>query len=167
MREVEGQAELAVINNMAMVYGLAWSPDGRRIMALGTASDGRFGIFIVSPLGGTTQYLKAANGSFLGSADTMLIVDIEAAGGRGAAYAVTLADGERRDSILPPDWAQALLGAAPSPDGARVLLVLLRQDGSTPIVAHVNRSGRILDTIVPEVQGAGSPTGPAWLPGGY
>ena len=167
VRELEGQAELAVLDRMAAVYALNWSPDGRRIRVLGTGLDGRFGQFIVSPLGGTPEYIRNPAAAFLASADTLLLIDEQAGEGRGGILVVTRADHVVRDTILPPDWVSRLLGFAPSPDGTRLVLSGLRDDpaGARLMLAYVDRDGRMLDSLSPSgPPPAGAGTAP-WLRG--
>ena len=166
VRELEGQAELAVLNGMAMVYYLSWSPDGRRVMVLGTETGGRFGGFVVSPLGGTPQYLGVVYATFLGSADTVATLNPAAAQGRGAVEVMTLADRVTRDSIIPPEWSSRLLGFLPSPDGKRLLLMLTREPaGAERVIVLTDRTGRLLDSITPKALAVGGPNPPPWLPG--
>jgi hypothetical protein len=137
---------------LARGFGALWNPqftrDGRWLVVHASFGAGRWGLFSVPALGGAPRYLGCCSGTMIPGSDTALIVPN--GGGSDSLLwlrSVTVGDGVVRDSVS-IRWPGAL-GAYPAvfPDGRQLLLAVADRAG--PVLAIVDRQGRLLDSLRP------------------
>jgi len=160
IQDVGGTATHRILEGATAAYGLEWSPDRRNLLFYGTIK-GRWGIHLVSALGGTPRYLTSAGAMFWAGGDSLLIAP--QAGADSVFYIrVTSLGGVVADSIRVAGPGQGISALSVMPS-SRWIVALVVQNGRGRWTVF-DRSGKVADQVVNSCTCAGRITNDAlWL----
>ncbi len=145
IQDVGGTATHRILEGATAAYGLEWSPDRRNLLFYGTIK-GRWGIHLVSALGGPPRYLTSAGAMFWAGGDSLLVAP-PSSGADSVFYArVTTLGGVVADSIRIAGPGLGLAGLSVMPSG-RWIVGLVVQAGRG-LWQVFDRSGKVADHVV-------------------
>ena len=145
IQDVGGTATHRILEGATAAYGLEWSPDRRNLLFYGTLK-GRWGIHLISALGGTSRYLTFGGAMFWAGGDSLLVAP-QSSGADSVFYArVTTLGGVVADSIRVAGPGQGLAGLSVMPSG-RWIVGLVVQAGRG-LWQVFDRSGKVADRVV-------------------
>jgi tRNA A-37 threonylcarbamoyl transferase component Bud32 len=123
LRDVGGSATRRLLDGATGLYALEWSPDRRNLLFGGTVT-GRYGVYLISALGGKPQYITPQGATFFAGGDSLLVMPIL---GPDSVFWLGVAglDGIVRDSIRISGPAQGLRLGEAVPGSPWVTVVLL------------------------------------------
>ena len=161
VQDVGGTATRRVLDGATAAYSLAWSPDRRNLIAIGTIG-GRYGSFLVSAIGGTPRNLTSGAAAFSAGGDS-LFVGPPANPDSVYWVRVTTLDGVVRDSLRVAGRGQGVTGLAAIPGTAWIVAGL--QQGAHVLWEVMDRKGRVLDSVVNPTSGGycGASADALWL----
>jgi hypothetical protein len=144
VQDVGGTTTHRILDHATAAYGLWWSPDRRNLMVNATIN-GRYGIFLLSALGGAPRYLTSSSAEFWAGGDSLLV---------GPAYRadsvfyvqVASLDGVVRDSIRVPGPGAGLWAITAEP-ATGWIVTLFRQAGHD-VSQVMDRYGKVADRVV-------------------
>ncbi len=123
LRDVGGSATRRLLDGATAIYGMEWSPDRRNLLFGGTVA-GRYGVYLISALGGKPQYITPQGATFFAGGDSLLVMPIlrpDSVFWLGVAGL----DGTIRDSIRISGRAQGLWLGEAVPGSPWVTVALL------------------------------------------
>jgi len=144
VQDVGGTATHRILEGATAAYGLEWSPDRRNLLFFGSVR-GRWGVHLLSALGGPTRYLGASGAMFWAGGDSLMVTP--QAGADTVYYVrVTSLNGVVADSIRVAGPGQALAGLSVMPAG-RWIVALVVQAGRGRWTVF-DRNGKVADQVV-------------------
>jgi hypothetical protein len=145
LQDVGGTATHRVLDGATAAYGLEWSPDRRNLIFIGTINR-RWGLYLLSALGGPPRYLSPSAAMFWAGGDSLLIGPPAAGSDSVFQVRVTSIDGTVRDSIpvVGPGLGLSALSVSP---GGRWIVALVIQ-GSRGLWQVIDRSGTVADRVL-------------------
>ena len=72
VQDVGAAATHRIFDGATAAYGLSWSPDRRNLLTIATIG-GRYGMYLLSALGGPPRYLTSGAAAFYAGGDTLLV----------------------------------------------------------------------------------------------
>jgi hypothetical protein len=145
IQDVGGTATHRILEGATAAYGLEWSPDRRNLIFAGTFA-GRWGIHLVSALGGPPRYLSSGAAMFWAGGDSLLVAP-PVSGGDSVFYVrVTTLAGVVGDSIRVAGPGLGVAGLSVMP-GGRWIVALVVQAGRG-LWQVIDRGGRVADKVV-------------------
>jgi Tol biopolymer transport system component len=142
VQDVNGAGSTRPATGFWAIYNVAWSPDGRYLIALGTSADSVYGSHLIPALGGgAVRLLPGANAEFFAGSDS-IISAIPRPDGTVTWVTAGTQEGLIRDSANLSRPGAFLSEIEASPDGR--MLAALGDRGSLTIFT---RDGRVLDTL--------------------
>ncbi len=144
IQDVGGTATHRILEGATAAYGLEWSPDRRNLIFAGTIN-GRWGVHLVSALGGTPRYLSSGAAMFWAGGDSLIVAPQVAPD--SVFYArVTSLGGVIGDSIRIAGPGQGLSGISVMPSGRWIVgLVVQAGRGRWQVF---DRNGKVADQVV-------------------
>ncbi len=144
VQDVGGTATHRILDGATAAYSLWWSPDRRNLLVLATIG-GRWGVYLLSALGGTPRYLTTGAAAFYAGGDSLLV------GPQFRADSVfwikvTSLEGAVADSIRIAGAGIGLSAVLVVP-GSRWIATLIAQ-ASTGLWQVIDRRGRVADRVV-------------------
>jgi hypothetical protein len=139
LKDVGGATTRRILDGATAAYHLQWSPDRRNLLFTGTI-DRRYGVYLVSALGGAPRLVTSGRATFWAGGDSLLIsTGIKS----DSVYWLRIAglDGSERDSIRIAEAGKGLF-AVGQPATQRILAVLWH--GSSSDLLTLDRQGRVL-----------------------
>jgi len=158
-QDLGGAGELRLVSRLGSLANIEWSQDARTLVFQGTDSAGRYGAFRVGALGPPVQFLGCCRVGYLTTADTVLLLASDQAGGYHLRV-MTPADGVVHDSTRLGS-PKGTFYAVPSPNGRLIIEVSVGRDSIG--VTTIDRQWRRVDSLA--VSGK-STASPVWDPGG-
>jgi len=161
VQDVGGTATHRIMDGASAGYGLEWSPDRRNLLFAGTL-DRRWGVYLLSALGGTPRFLTSAAAMFYAGGDSLLIAP--QVGHKDSVFQVqvTSLEGTVRDSIRVAGLGSGISGLSVSP-GGKWIVALIVQNGRG-LWQVFDRNGTVADRVVNSCTCPGRITGDAlWL----
>jgi tRNA A-37 threonylcarbamoyl transferase component Bud32 len=148
VHDIGGTGNLRAATDLAGLYDISWSGDGRSILFSATSPQGQFGSFIVPSLGGATpRFVHPDIAYFLGAGDS-IIVYVRNVSDRLALVAVSALDPRNGDTLhLARPGVKSFWG--PSPNGRLLLVGAPATTNSAPVVLILDRGGRTIDSVLP------------------
>ncbi len=144
IQDVGGTATHKILTAASAAYGLEWSPDRRNLLFFGTIN-GRWGIWLVSALGGTTRYLSPGAAMFWAGGDSLIVAPPPMSDSVFYARVTNLA-GVVADSIRIAGPGGGVSGLSVMPSG-RWIVGLVVQSGRGRWQVF-DRSGKVADQVV-------------------
>jgi len=143
VQDVGATTTRRVFEGATAVYGLEWSPDRRNLLATMTAN-GRWGIYLLSVLGGTPRFLSTGAAAFYADGDSLLI----GSPGQDSVFTVRVAgiNGSTRDSIRVPGPGQSLSALVAVPGSTRFVALVVQ--GGQGLWQMVDRQGKVTDRLL-------------------
>ncbi len=153
VQDVVGSGTLRTVGNLAAVYDVAWTVDGRNLLFVGLPEHGSIGYYLVPALGGASPRLIPGSAvSSIAGGDSLLIAD-ELAPGRLAFRATTSIDPSRGDSLIIERQGASAFAWRSSPDGR---WIVIGASGSPGQLIVFDRRGVARDSMsLPRVRSAG------------
>jgi hypothetical protein len=145
LQDVGGTATHRVLEGATAAYGLEWSPDRRNLIFYGTIAR-RFGVYLLSALGGPPRYLSSGAAMFWAGGDSLLIGPLLTGGDSVFQVKVTSIDGTVRDSIRVAGPGIGVAGLSVSPGGRWIVALVVQ--GSRGLWQVFDRSGAVADRVV-------------------
>ncbi len=144
IQDVGGTATHRVLEGATAAYGLEWSPDRRNLIFAGTVK-GRWGVHLLSALGGPPRYLSSGAAMFWAGGDSLLVAPQVQPDTVFYARVTSLA-GVVADSIRVAGPGQGLSGLSVMPSGRWIVgLVVNAGRGRWQVF---DRSGKLADEVV-------------------
>ena len=160
VQDVGGAATHRILSGATAGYGLEWSPDRRNLVFDGTVS-GRYGIYLLSALGGAPRFLSSKAAMFWAGGDSLIVAPNRPGADSTWDLKVTSIDGTVGGSIRIPALGD-LDGISVSP-GNRWIVALMIQS-SRGLWQVFDRSGKVVDRVLNSCTCAGRITDNAlWL----
>ena len=160
VQDVGGTATRRILGGATAAYGLWWSPDRRNLLALATIG-GRWGVYLLSALGGTPRFLTTGAAAFNAGGDSLL-VGPQFRSDSVFWIRVTSLDGAVGDSIRVAGAGLGLGNILVVP-GSRWIAVMITQASAGPWQV-MDRRGRVADRLVNSCPCAGRASADAlWL----
>jgi eukaryotic-like serine/threonine-protein kinase len=115
IKTIGSDESVRLTSNPADEFSPAWSPDGRYIAFLRTEAPGRFGVFLIPPIGGRERRISEVRftdeiGPFVGAwlawfpdGESLAISDKGSADDPTTIYALSIRGGEKHRLTSPPD----------------------------------------------------------------
>jgi len=144
MQDVGSTTTRHVFEGATAAYGLEWSPDRRNLLFNGTI-DGRYGLYIVSALGGPARFLTPGAGTFYAGGDSLLIGSPIPVGNDFIVRVAGL-DGTVRDSIRVPGPGTTLGTLVSVPGTTRIVAMVVQPPHGLWQVFE--RSGKLTDKLL-------------------
>jgi hypothetical protein len=162
VQDVGGTTTHRVMDGATAAYGLEWSPD-RRNLLLQATRNGRWGIYLLSALGGEARFLTAGAAMFWAGGDSLLIAPSSANAIDSVFYVrVTSIQGLVADSIRVAGPGKGISALSVTP-GNRWIVALVVQAGRG-LWQVFDRSGKVADKVINSCTCPGRITGDAlWL----
>jgi tRNA A-37 threonylcarbamoyl transferase component Bud32 len=144
VQDVGSTTTRRVLEGATAAYALEWSPDRRNLLVAGTIGS-RYGIFIVSALGGPPRYLTAGAATFYAGGDSLLVAP---AGSSDSTFLVRVAglDGTVRDSLRVPGPGSALASLVSIPGSSRIVALVIQPPRGLWQV--FDRNGTVTDKLL-------------------
>jgi Tol biopolymer transport system component len=168
IQDTDGSNRLVVSRNATRVFRTAWTSDGRYLAFDASYGPARWGVFVVSTLGGTPRHLGPGRYDLLGG-DTVLVTAVLSPGDSiGWVRRMTAHDGRTLDSI--PVHAPGTLTPGYGFDVTRLtypdrLIVTVRETfESAPEFRLVDFRGGIIDRVTPGFASLGRLVWSSWVP---
>jgi len=140
VQDVGGTTTRRILDGATAAYGLSWSPDRRNLLVLATIG-GRWGVYLLSALGGPPRYLTSGVAAFWAGGDSLLVGPPFHPDSVFFLHVTSLA-GSGRDSIrVAGPGADQLVSATVSP-GGRWIVVELEQ-AAHGVWQVMDRSGKV------------------------
>ena len=144
IQDVGGTATHRVLENATAAYGLEWSPDRRNLMFYGTVNS-RWGVYLLSALGGAPRYLTSGAAMFWAGGDSLLVAP-QANPDTVFYVKVTSLAGVVADSIRIAGPGGGVTGLSVMPSGRWIVgLVVQAGRGRWQVF---DRSGKVADQVV-------------------
>ncbi len=161
IQDVGGTATHRILEGASAAYGLEWSPDRRNLIFEGTVS-GRYGMYLLSALGGGTRYLSPAGAAFWAGGDSLLVGPPATGNDSVFQVRVTSIDGAVRDSIAVHGPGLGVAALSVQPGGKWIVaLVVQSRRGLWQVF---DRSGKVADRVLNSCTCGGRITSDAlWL----
>ncbi|MFN8652193.1 MAG: protein kinase [Gemmatimonadales bacterium] len=160
VQDVGGTTTHRVLDGASAAYGLEWSPDRRNLLMVGTINK-RWGLYLLSALGGPPRYLTSAAAMFWSNGDSLLVAP-PVANDSVFYVKVTGIDGRLADSIRVAGPGPGISGLSVSPNG-KWIVALVVQNGRG-LWQVFDRQGKVADRVVNSCTCAGRITNDAlWL----
>jgi Protein kinase domain len=144
VQDVGGTATHRILDGATAAYGLEWSPDRRNLIFYGTYR-GRWGVYLLSALGGSPRYLTSGGAMFWAGGDSLIVAPPVASDSVFYARVTSLA-GAVADSIRVAGPGGGLTGISVMPSG-RWIVGLVVQAGRG-LWQVFDRSGKVADHVV-------------------
>ncbi|HWA14786.1 MAG TPA: protein kinase, partial [Gemmatimonadales bacterium] len=143
VQDIGATATREVLAGATAAYGMAWSDDRRYLISAMTYK-GRYGIYLVSIVGGEPRYLTPTSAAFFAGGDSLYIGPM----GDDSATVIRVAgiNGSPRDSLIMPGEAASFGGVWEVP-GTRRLVVFQVENGRGRW-SVVDRSGKVIDHVI-------------------
>jgi hypothetical protein len=145
LQDVGGTATHRVLDGATAAYGLEWSPDRRNLIFYGTINR-RWGVYLLSALGGPPRYLSSGAAMFWAGGDSLLVGPQIMGGDSVFQVKVTSIDGTVGDSIGVKGPGLGLAGLSVSPGGRWIVALVIQ--GSRGLWQVFDRSGAVADRVV-------------------
>jgi len=160
VQDVGAAATHRIFDGATAAYTLTWSPDRRNLLALATIG-GRWGVYLLSALGGTPRYLTSGAAAFYAGGDSLLVGPAFRADSVFWIRATSL-DGAVADSIRVSGSGLGLTAILVVPS-ARWIVTLVAQSGRG-LWQVMDRRGRVADRVVNSCTcGGGASADALWL----
>ncbi len=144
IQDVGGTATHRILEGATAAYGMEWSPDRRNLVFAGTIK-GRWGVHLVSALGGPPRYLTSGAAMFWAGGDSLIVAP--QVGNDTVFYAkVTSLAGVVADSIRVAGPGQGLTGLSVMPSGKWIVGLVVQEGRGRWSV--FDRSGKVADQVV-------------------
>ena len=145
VQDVGSTESRTILEGIAAVYGIEWSPDRRNILFV-AAHMGRGGIFMVSSLGGTPRLLSSVSATFYADGDSLIIPSgVEPDKDSTYSLKVTGLAGEVGSVWKVRARGQSLLGAQAIPGSKRILVGF--ENERSVLWQVVDRSGEVISEV--------------------
>lgn len=144
VQDVGGTTTHRVLDGASAAYGLEWSPDRRNLLMVGTINR-RWGLYLLSALGGAPRYLSSAAAMFWAGGDSLLVAP-PAANDSVFYVKVTGIDGRVADSIRVAGPGPGIGGLSVSPSG-KWIVALVVQNGRG-LWQVFDRQGKVADKVL-------------------
>ena len=144
IQDVGGTATHRILDGATAAYGLEWSPDRRNLIFAGTVG-GRWGMHLVSALGGPPRYLTSGAAMFWAGGDSLLVAPPITGGDSVFHVRVTSLAGVVADSIRVAGPGVGVAGLSVMP-GGRWIVALVVQAGRG-LWQVFDRSGKVADHV--------------------
>jgi hypothetical protein len=145
IQDVGGTATHRILDGATAAYGLEWSPDRRNLIFAGTYK-GRWGMHLLSALGGPPRYLSSGSAMFWGGGDSLLVAP-PVSGGDSVFYVrVTTLSGVVADSIRVAGPGLGVTGLSVSPGGRWIVALVVQ--ASRGLWQVFDRSGKVADHVL-------------------
>jgi hypothetical protein len=144
VQDVGAAATHRIFDGATAAYGLWWSPDRRNLLMVATIG-GRWGVYLLSTLGGTPRYLTSGAAAFYAGGDSLL-VGPQFRSDSVFWIRVTSLDGAVADSIRVAGVGIGLGDIVVVP-GTRWIAAAIAQ-ATAGVWQVVDRRGRVADRIV-------------------
>ncbi|MEO8140120.1 MAG: protein kinase, partial [Gemmatimonadota bacterium] len=145
IQDVGGTATHRILDGATAAYGLEWSPDRRNLLFYGTIG-GRWGMHLVSALGGPPRYLTSGAAMFWAGGDSLLVAPPVTGGDSVFHVRVTNLAGVVADSIRVAGPGVGVAGLSVMP-GGRWIVALVVQAGRG-LWQVFDRSGKVADHVL-------------------
>jgi hypothetical protein len=145
VQDVGGTTTHRILEGATAAYGLEWSPDRRNLIVVITWK-GRWGVYLLSALGGPPRYLSSAASMFWAGGDSLLVAPQQGSGDSVFQVKVTSIDGTVRDSIRVAGPGLGVAGLSVSP-GGRWIVALVLQAGRG-LWQVFDRQGKVADHVL-------------------
>lgn len=162
VQDVGGTTTHRILDGASAAYGLEWSPDRRNLLLLATLN-GRWGMYLLSALGGTPRFLTSGAAMFWAGGDSLLIAPSSSIAADSVFYVrVTSIQGLVADSIRVAGPGNGINALSVTP-GDRWIVALVVQAGRG-LWQVFDRNGKLADQVINSCTCAGRITGDAlWL----
>jgi hypothetical protein len=145
LQDVGGTATHRVLDGATAAYGLEWSPDRRNLIFVGTINR-RWGLYLLSALGGAPRYLSSGAAMFWGGGDSLLVAPQLVGADSAFQVKVTSIDGTVRDSIRVAGPGFGVAGLSVSPGGRWIVALVIQ--GSRGLWQVLDRGGTVADRVL-------------------
>ncbi len=165
IQDTDGNNRLVLSRNAANFFRTGWTADGRYLAYDASYGPDRWGIFVISTLGGTPRFLGHGDFDVL-SGDTLLVaVGLLPPDSIGWVRRITAHDGQSLDSIPIHDpgatW-NVPVSSLPYPD--RLLIAVRKKWDSAPELRLIDFRGRVIDRVTPGFGSLGRRVVIRWVP---
>jgi eukaryotic-like serine/threonine-protein kinase len=145
IQDVGGTATHRILDGATAAYGLEWSPDRRNLIFAGTYK-GRWGMHLLSALGGPPRYLSSGSAMFWAGGDSLLVAP-PVGGGDSVFYVrVTTLSGVVADSIRVAGPGLGVTGLSVSPGGRWIVALVVQ--ASRGLWQVFDRNGKVADHVL-------------------
>ena len=165
IQDTDGRNRLVLSRNAANFFRTAWTPDGRYLAFNASYGPERWGVFVISTLGGTPRLL-GPGGFDAPSGDTVLVaVGLLPPDSIGWVRRITAHDGQTLDSIPVHDPGAGWdVGVASLPYPDRLLIAVRKTWDSAPELRLIDFRGAVIDRVTPGFGSLGRAVVIRWVP---
>jgi hypothetical protein len=168
IQDTDGSNRLVVSRNATQVFRTEWTADGRYLVFDASYGPERWGVFVISTLGGTLRHLGTGRYDLL-SGDTILVtVGLLPGDSIGWVRRITAHDGQTLDSIPVRDPGTLTPGYGfdvtrlTYPD--RLIVTVRKTFESAPELRLIDFRGAIIDRVTPGFASLGRLIWSRWVP---
>jgi hypothetical protein len=143
VQDIGATATREILSGATAAYGMAWSGDRRYLLSSMTYK-GRYGIYLVSIVGGEPRYLSPTSAAFFAGGDSLYVGPM--GDDSATVIRVTGINGSARDSLIMPGEPASFGGVWEVPGTPR--LVVFQVDNGRGRWSVVDRSGKVIDHVI-------------------
>jgi Tol biopolymer transport system component len=168
IQDTDGSNRLVVSRNSAHVYRTAWTRDGRYLVYDAEYGPARWGIWLISTLGGEARHLGPGRFDLLSGDTVLMAAGLLPGDSIGWVRRITAHDGKTLDSIPVRDPGTVTPGYGFDVTGLtyphRLIVIVRKTFESAPELRLIDFNGAIIDRVTPGFASLGRVIWSRWVP---